>query len=245
MITWSSSAGRALAMIRPTSLISLDVQGLQNAIDFRNFSAYVHKFCGSLALEKLVIISQDFTGGGPSTPGVRPLVLDDIRSLLSFVNLTDVHIHFYGVHLKDADVDLIARSWPRLRRLRLYAIRWNTQERPACTLNSLLSFAQHCPLLEELQFIVDATTIVVPSPASIPFPRAHDKLRALNLMHSPIASSEDVASFLTRFFPYIDPGRLLSYSGIERMEARWTSVRLMIPVLLDARIVGIHGGCKA
>ena len=112
-------------------------------------------------------------------------------------------------------------------------------------LNSLLSFAQYCPHLGELQFVVDATTIVVPDEASIPFPRAHEKLRALNVMHSPITSSKDVASFLTRFFPYIEPGRLLSYGGNERMEARWTSVRLMIPVLLDARIVGIHGGCKA
>ncbi|KAL1753482.1 hypothetical protein FB107DRAFT_292337 [Schizophyllum commune] len=245
MMVWDSRAGRALAMLRPTSLVSLNVEGVLKADDFRTFSAYVCRYCGIELLETLEIRSMlDLMHGGRLV-SVRPLVLDDIQMLLPFENLADVHIHFCGVRLTDADISYIARAWPRLRRLRLYPSRIDLAERPVCTLNSLLSFAEHCPLLEEVQLVVDATAIVVPDKASIAFPRAHDSLRALNVMHSPIASGKQVASFLTRFFPSVDPGRLLSYSGNERMEARWTSVRLMIPILLDARIVGIHGGCKA
>ncbi|KAI5885873.1 uncharacterized protein SCHCODRAFT_02642694 [Schizophyllum commune H4-8] len=245
MMVWDSRAGRALAMLRPTSLISLNVEGVLKADDIRTFSAYMRRYCGIELLETFAVRSTlDLMHGGRLI-SVRPLVLDDIQMLLSFTNLADVHIQFCDVRLRDADIDCIARAWPRLRRMCLYPSRMNLAERPVCTLNSLLSFAEHCPHLEELQVLVDATAIVVPDKASIPFPRAHDALRALNVMHSPIASGKQVASFLTRFFPFLDPERLLSYSGNERMEARWTSVRLMIPVLLDARIVGIHGGCKA
>ncbi|KAL1703669.1 hypothetical protein EV121DRAFT_280926 [Schizophyllum commune] len=245
MMVWDSRAGRALAMLRPNSLVSLKVEGVLKADDIRTLSAYVRRYCGTKSLEALTVCSLFDPMQGERLVNVRPLVLDDIQPLLSFTHLIDAHIQFCLVRLTDADLECIARSWPHLRRLCLYPSRLNLADRPACTLNSLLSFAQYCPHLGEFQFVVDATTIVVPDEASIPFPRAHEKLRALNVMHSPITSSKDVASFLTRFFPYIEPGRLLSYGGNERMEARWTSVRLMIPVLLDARIVGIHGGCKA
>ena len=72
---------------------------------------------------------------------------------------------------------------------------------PSCTLSGILAFAQYCHDLVHLHLSLDATELVVPEPAAIPFPCAHQRLRTLHVADSPIKSPERVASFLTRFFP--------------------------------------------
>ncbi|KAL1690983.1 hypothetical protein GGG16DRAFT_125230 [Schizophyllum commune] len=113
------------------------------------------------------------------------------------------------------------------------------------TLPGILAFAQYCPDLGFLRLSIDANERRAIDSASIPFPRAHHRLRTLNLDNSEISSPGYVASFLTRFFPGVGPEGLVTSISDPRREEMWSDVRTLLPILLDARMTGIHGGMRS
>ncbi|KAF7368701.1 hypothetical protein MVEN_00194800 [Mycena venus] len=125
---------------------------------------------------------------------------DTIEPLLSFVNLTSVHLsHPVGFDLDDAMVLRMARAWPCITSLSLLACP-SHRISPRVTLRVLYAFAKHCPELEVLEMTFDAT--------KVPKIRINGKRRRsqwslsyLNVGLSPISKPRLVASFLSVIFP--------------------------------------------
>ncbi|KAL1750417.1 hypothetical protein FB107DRAFT_223928 [Schizophyllum commune] len=226
-----------LAILRPTSLTHLIIiifGGIQGAELF-HLCERVRENCSTDSLDRLELSL-------PSTQD-EPMAFHDIQSLLSFTNLVYVGLFYASYGLKDDDIAHLVRSWPRLRQLTLRHSSGRSNDIPSCTLNSILPFAQHCPDLETLVMAVDATTVIMPNRADIAFRRAHTSLRTFEVLHSPIVAPVKAASFLTRFFPTLEPEGLVTPELVqdERREQLWEWTRCLIPVMLDARRTGIHG----
>ncbi|KAI4521120.1 hypothetical protein K525DRAFT_270165 [Schizophyllum commune Loenen D] len=229
-----------LAILRPTSLTYLIIVifgGIQGA-DLCHLCESVRVNCSTDSLDRLELSL-------PSTQD-EPMAFHDIQSLLSFTNLVYVGLFYASYGLKDDDIAHLAQSWPRLRQLTLRHASCSSTEIPTCTLNSILAFAQHCPDLETLVMAVDATAVIMPNRADIAFRRAHTCLRTFEVLHSPIVAPVEVASFLTRFFPSLNPEGLVTPELVqdERREQLWEWTRCVIPIMLDARRTGIHGDHK-
>ncbi|KAL1667862.1 hypothetical protein GGF50DRAFT_111833 [Schizophyllum commune] len=244
---WLSCPEDYLAVLHPTSRIDLKVSSLESAGALRTVCRSMQKYCGidSLRRISLVSLSPDDDEMRAGIPDVDdPLILRDIQPLLTFINLVDVHIYMHtGFDLSDDDITRMAQSWSGLRKLRLATTEFDSEAMPSCTLTGILAFAQHCPSLEVLTMVVDATAVTVPKAADIMFRHAHTSLHTFEVLHSPIAAPEQVASFLTRFFPSLGPEGLLTpaYVRDNLREDLWAWVRQLIPVLLDARVMGIYG----
>ncbi|KAL1698524.1 hypothetical protein EV121DRAFT_297085 [Schizophyllum commune] len=226
-----------LAIFHPASLTHLILVifgGIQGA-DLCHLCECVRENCGTDSLARLELscpLTQD-----------EPVAVHDIQFLLSFTNLVYVGLFYASYGLKDDDIAHLARSWPRLRQLTLRHSSGRSNESPTCTLNSILAFAQHCPDLETLVMAVDATAVIMPNNADIAFRRAHTCLRTFEVLHSPIVAPVEVASFLTRFFPSLSPEGLVTPELVqdERREQLWEWTRCLIPIMLDAHRMGIHG----
>ncbi|KAJ7616500.1 hypothetical protein FB45DRAFT_801320 [Roridomyces roridus] len=133
---------------------------------------------------------------------------DDLRKLFCFRNLVHVSLaHSVAVDLDDVVAIDMARAWPRIEVL------WfpcDTTYRIASrmTLEGVYAFAEHCPLLEDLSVLFDATTV----PKSTGTlggktqPRvSQDKLAFLDVGYSMIGTKKKdwrrVADFLRSIFP--------------------------------------------
>ncbi|KAI5885866.1 uncharacterized protein SCHCODRAFT_02518861 [Schizophyllum commune H4-8] len=230
----------ALSILRPISLSELILDGKLAASDFRDICAHMRKIGIPSSLQKMTF-RQSRPNEDDEAYAREALLMQHIQPLFFYQNLTEVMLVFVITSLTDDDIGLLACSWPHLRSL---CIETTGTTRPLITLSGILAFAQYCPYLEFLRLPVDATKICVPDSANVPFPRAHRRLRTLYIDESPIFSPGMVASFLTRFFPGIRPEGLTTGKGpaSNKRAKMWTDVRTLIPLFLDARMTGIHGG---
>ncbi|GJE95675.1 hypothetical protein PsYK624_118610 [Phanerochaete sordida] len=76
-----------------------------------------------------------------------------LLSLSSLRYLEKLDLSAVPMALADADLDALARAWPKIEELRLYDLKkvvWDFQDRSFLQVDALLSFARFCPLLRVL-----------------------------------------------------------------------------------------------
>lgn len=133
-----------------------------------------------------------------------------LRPLTALQNLTVLDMPTVSVDLHPEDVASMARSWPRLRELRIGGSCIRPGRRPfptsICT-EDLYPFAQHCPSLSKLAITVAASvkragsrSLVTGDEELVP----HGSLRILHLMGSTVHSAWEctrIATFVVTVFP--------------------------------------------
>lgn len=256
------------------SLVDLSLEvNLQDAIEFIESSSFPRQlttfYIRSLCLAPPADIQHFFTQCSTVSRSLTHLYLDlhtnsveavseshyltlgTLRPVLSCPNVTHFMItHNAPLSISDGDVEFLASRWTSLVSLYL-----NDEplwlETPKLTLAALLSFAEHCPRLEELGLYVDATA----PPPSLLDPIPFTQLRTLDFGISPIEDEcGTVALFLSRICPFTAAAKRLEImAGISwdpvlqktidpvvgqevlHRRAAWNSVGKYIPMLLALR----------
>jgi hypothetical protein len=151
-----------------------------------------------------------------------------MRPLLGLSALTSLYLSSRdGFDLDDTTFADMAASWPHIERLELMTLSEYEGFTPRATLRSLYSFARHCPRLERLQILFDATSVPL---ASEDADLVHGALRSLALGRSPISAPivGDVAAFLCSLFPNL--------GALATGHHEWESDRHMDEEFLDDRV---------
>ncbi|KAJ7240713.1 hypothetical protein C8J57DRAFT_949245, partial [Mycena rebaudengoi] len=118
-----------------------------------------------------------------------------LRPLFSFCNLIIVMLaHPVGFDLDDAAILEMACAWPRAKQIVLASNR-TCHMRSRVTLASLSAFARHCPSLQVLGLMFNATH--PPAPVTGVTQRT---LELLEVAHSPISEPSRVSAFLRSIF---------------------------------------------
>lgn len=172
----------------------------------------------------------------------RVLPAESFRPLLTCTNLTEVHIVVgHGINIDNTFLKQMAHAWPRLRMLDLSPGCQSARYEPRATLAGLIPLAQHCPCLEFLALVFDATLVD---------PHAKEKpgagisnlaLVELDVVQSPIDSAAAVASFLSAIFPNLqvvssrEEGRNVLIQDGEEIFLAWASVGELVQVISSAR----------
>ncbi|KAJ7458606.1 hypothetical protein FB451DRAFT_1142284 [Mycena latifolia] len=181
----------------PLDSILLRLPGTSTLSETRDFFCALATGCAHSALTTLDLLIGDAESW--PEPDTEFVSSGTIQLLLCFVNLTDVHIKSpAGFDLDDGTVCDMARSWPRLERLRFTS--FDTPERFSGTLRGLQSFAQYCPRLELIELAFDASE--VPSPEDPP--PTWSPQQSLHTLHAPmcpLTAPAAVARFLAALFP--------------------------------------------
>ncbi|KAI5886811.1 uncharacterized protein SCHCODRAFT_02590134 [Schizophyllum commune H4-8] len=119
--------------------------------------------------------------------------------LSSFRNMRYLAISGYDSLFTEADYNDCARWWPELRTFELDVTRGDLCE--PCSLQVLISFAEHCPQLKYLTVPLDA----VESPLVIPQSLRHLSLLSLDVLEGAnINDLREVALFLYNLFPNLE-----------------------------------------
>ncbi|KAJ7798876.1 hypothetical protein B0H14DRAFT_2388426, partial [Mycena olivaceomarginata] len=157
-----------------------------------------------------------------------------LRPLLAFLHLTSVTLCApAGFDLNDATVGDMARAWPRIKSLHLYASDY-AHILSNVTLGALVLLARHCPELSGLSLTLDAT-------APVPDLETENKrlrqwrLDSLGVSLSPIAAPLAVAVFLSSVFPELKWVR-----GDDMQYKSWAEVGKALPALRKARAEEEH-----
>ncbi|KAJ7174922.1 hypothetical protein C8R46DRAFT_990938 [Mycena filopes] len=122
-----------------------------------------------------------------------------VRMLFRFRNLTFVQLQpASGIDVADDDILSLAHAWPHLETL---SLRPHLNVPQNITLRGVLHLAEHCPKLQHLEMVIDASTVP-------PLKRSEHRLRPLRcaLVYwqvgaSAISSPLQVARFLSAIFP--------------------------------------------
>ncbi|KAI5885266.1 uncharacterized protein SCHCODRAFT_02557466 [Schizophyllum commune H4-8] len=181
-----------------------------------------------LALD--VTMARHILGVNSNLPPEQRVHLDTLRPLLPFSNLVRFVLPVTSdieIALDDDDVDTLARAWPRLEVLEVYTVRRPSPALPpVCTINALLSFARHCPLLRLLGMELDATIVRALDPSVVP---VQSSLWRLQVHHSPIESPADVAAFLSTLFPNLESIQQPDHPSSRYNSGKWDTVQWCLP----------------
>ncbi|KAJ7495524.1 hypothetical protein FB451DRAFT_1121975 [Mycena latifolia] len=122
-----------------------------------------------------------------------------LRHLFRFTNLTEVCLApSTGFDLDDGTVIEMARAWPSIERLELVAPAYRADlPNQRVTLAALPVFALHCPHLEFLHILLDAS--VVPDTAGTP--HTQEALIGMDVGYSTVSNASSVTVFLAAVFP--------------------------------------------
>lgn len=136
--------------------------------------------------------------------------------------------------ISDERLDTIAKAWPHLTEL--YLLDRGSVPIPgvSATLAGLTCFAKHCPLLEVLHILVDATEMVVPVSPTETGPAVID----LSLDESVAdKNSENIASFISQMWPNHSKTRDRTYHPRQNVEQRklWEQIWKKVDENLEAR----------
>ncbi|KAJ7204912.1 hypothetical protein C8J57DRAFT_1406430 [Mycena rebaudengoi] len=186
------------------------------------------KNCPRTTLRDLRVRSTDLVVS--RTRHTEPQIIRDamMRPLLGLSALTSLYLSSRdGFDLDDTTFADMAASWPHIERLELMTLSEYEGFTPRATLRSLYSFARHCPRLERLQILFDATSVPL---ASEDADLVHGALRSLALGRSPISAPivGDVAAFLCSLFPNL--------GALATGHHEWESDRHMDEEFLDDRV---------
>ncbi|KAJ7354499.1 hypothetical protein DFH08DRAFT_855031 [Mycena albidolilacea] len=150
----------------------------------------------------------------------RMLPVDWFHALLSCANLTEVVIlTANGVDIDDAFLKRMATAWPQLRTLDLSPGCQSAGYAPRTMLAGLLPSAQHCPRLESLALVLDATRA---DPEILRDGISNCALARLDVVESPLSSPGAVAAFFAAIFPNLQvvssrqEGNVISWHRGER-----------------------------
>jgi hypothetical protein len=203
--------------------IKIDFTPTVDDVDFMvRFFQVLHERCSHQSLSRIgVYFGPNFTQPHPDIE-----LADMLQPLLSFVNLQDITISICHLFRLDNNfVEAAAKSWPRLRSLKLgidgYGYRW--AGRSNITLTGLASLARHCP---------DFDATVVDHVLDIPV--SNTKLNVLHLGDSIIKNPTSVAACLSGIFPHLTSIHSCS-SVIQIYCDRWNEV---------ARLINISAGVR-
>ncbi|KAJ7616493.1 hypothetical protein FB45DRAFT_1063933 [Roridomyces roridus] len=177
---------------------------------FRELYAALASSCTHSLLEKITVEQPRHAQPIISTQlNLYVLSGDDLKKLFCFNNLVHVSLaHIIAVDLDDAVALDMARAWPRIELL-LFPCDNTHRIKPRMTLEGVYAFAKHCPLLQKLAILFNATTV----------PKSHltagekeqqpvvsqDKLEILDVAYSFIGAEPrewlPVANLLRSIFP--------------------------------------------
>ncbi|KAJ7614984.1 hypothetical protein FB45DRAFT_1008570 [Roridomyces roridus] len=175
--------------------------------DFRELYSAIASHCRPDKLREICI-------GKPCCARVPPqhlahylVSVEELRPLFVFQNLVCVTLsHSPCVDLDDAAAVEMARSWPHIQELHF---RSDTKHRitPRITLEGIAAFAEHCPELEDLTILFDATDVPKLKVKTSKWKRktnrvAQYSLERLDVGYSPVSPKpQRVAEFLCAIFP--------------------------------------------
>ncbi|KAG6812043.1 hypothetical protein H0H92_004627 [Tricholoma furcatifolium] len=177
----------------------------------------------------------------------RLITIDALRPLFRCKNLRELTVvHPYPLLLQLADVEEIATSWPAIETL---ALNCNPNLEacsmiPMLTLDALVPFARHCPVLSALHILLNAWAIPAdPSPQyALP---SFKSLKALTFGISPISFKKEgaVALFLSQICPLnavvqgiYDDHYLPRENRDNEMSKGWKRVNEHLPFLIECRM---------
>ena len=176
-----------LTVLRITSLSS---EGLS---EVHELSVAVAENCRFLT--RFCLSSMLYSGGILEE---TQMTLDTLRPLLSCSKMTIFKIALqHRLFLQLEDIEEIASKWPSLDTLKLNNDR-GLLPQSQLTLRSLLPFARHCPRLQHLGLLLDASTMDIPAAHELQF---FQRLKCLSMGSSPLAEEGPVALFLSRICP--------------------------------------------
>jgi hypothetical protein len=185
--------------------------------------------CTHPSLQKICVQKQWDSDSDVIHPDQLTLYLvsgKDLKPLFNFRNLAVVSLsHTGGVDLDDEVVLNMACAWPQLESLSLPSD-CNYRISPRLTLEGVYAFAKHCPRLQFLAILFDAT--IVPE-LKIHSKRrfSQERLVKLNVAYSSIGTKRRrVAKFLGTIFPCLE--------GIRTMYQEHPQSRA------DAQVVASH-----
>ncbi|KAJ7616520.1 hypothetical protein FB45DRAFT_1105728 [Roridomyces roridus] len=164
-----------------------------------------------------------------------------LRPLFLFTELTEVSLHpHHGFDLNNSAVDELARAWPRVNKVVLARNR-RIATVSRVTLAGLLSFAQHCPYLSELQISFNASVVPKTQTRKPGVMRVQQtSLKSLGVQTSPCRDHQATAAFLSSAFPRL---RKLNADAIdpeddvvaESLIKKWRAVEELLPLLSKVR----------
>lgn len=181
---------------------------------------------------KTLYLDTDYQAPENQEDEAIPVSLDDLKPLMQCRLLESFTLrHDRALGLTDGDVEVLARALPGLIRINLNADP-PEEQRPAMTLQSLVTFVSHCLRLEELGLYMDGTSagdVVIPE-HGLPFYH----LEGISVGASHISDPPQVAALLARI---IHPGCVLrkswqSTTTRRPMLDKWTEVRNLLPTML-------------
>ena len=159
----------------------------------------------------------------------RSITFGELSPLLAFTDLSEVSIkvnHEFRIGTKDLQV--MATKWPRLQTLELISLR-PSEYWPQVTIHDLASFVPHFPLLENLTMAFDASEVRLTAEKPGGNVR-NEKLRTLEVLHSPIGEPGKVAAFLSDIFPNLRTIGVFQYEegtapvDFAELERKWKEV---------------------
>ncbi|KAJ7675428.1 hypothetical protein B0H17DRAFT_1207617 [Mycena rosella] len=180
-----------------TGFLALSGVDPSPASAWATFASALRDHCAHPALRSLFV----YHGSIPLPPDSPPRPTGAaLRPLFAFPHLVSVVLEPPdGFDLDAALLHDMARAWPALEKLALGVSASNAG--PRISLPALLPFALHCPKLQTLGFVLDATASLDAELAELD--GGHCSLRRLLLGQSAITEGDvaGVARFLVRVFP--------------------------------------------
>jgi len=165
---------------------------------------------------------------------ISPISMKTLRPLLSFAKLEKLVIWtLLTFSLNDDDIETMARAWPKLRSLSIMGYDgWHDNQK--ISLWGLASLAQHCPELEDLEIVLDAT---VHRNLASPNGPANMLVTGIIINDSSIEDPFYVASYLSHIFPCLGTIFCWKSAGLpargnaNEYEEKWEEVEKFLKLL--------------
>ena len=228
------------------TMLYIDSDFIEPPSSIHNFLSAVAENCQLLISLALVSLRDASSEPAVDQPADADITLDVLKPLLKLHGLSTMElVHQHQLALSQADIELLASSWPSLETLIL-----NNEPvylaRSKLTLKALLPFAKHCHKLTHLGLFLDATSADESfcQPNLIPF----RNLKRLSMGVSIITDIESVSLFLSSILPLgcrVDSGITwdeateISFSIMIKVEERcqaWSKVAETLPMLCTLRM---------
>ncbi|KAJ7646245.1 hypothetical protein DFH06DRAFT_1476401 [Mycena polygramma] len=231
----------------PLENLDIDLDDFPTAAEMHTLLAAVAAGVSRPTLTQLNVHG-DGDSGDVADPVVYSIRPDTLLLLLCFENLTTLRLNSgAGFDLDDESISQMARAWPQIIVLHLSG-RPSSASDPRATLASLHAIARHCPRIATLSIAFDGSSVPAPSAANLGAVVRNERLRHINVQHSPITSAIAMARFLSGVFPALkgiatcrdyldneDEDELQQHAEAIQRHHCWKEVRDLMPEVLAVR----------